>query len=229
MNSPFGDEGGTWHQAVQYVSETRVGAGSILSVAASHDTYSFRFRPVVPWAEGDEGGAEKASLAPSDSRVIAGDVVGRVFGKTGSTDTAALAPHDAHMDPRRAEPTGAGLRIEGENKTDPEEGATADKMKTKDKDGECPTDVWETTAQRHAGCGEIGRGLRPTDVPLVDASWLSQLRSMEGVGKNLTKAVIQNPIEYRKASRVAIALAAEPDHAGVDALEASRFCAKLMS
>jgi len=63
----------------------------------------------------------------------------------------------------------------------------------------------------------------------ADADWAARRAAVEGAGRDLARAVAQNPLEYRKAAGAAIAIARCPESFGVDAADASAFCARLMS
>lgn len=70
-------------------------------------------------------------------------------------------------------------------------------------------------------------GPSPTS-PGGDPVWRAALEALKPLNASLTKACVQNPLEYRRIATAAIEVAARPGAFGVDPVQAAEFAAKLM-
>jgi hypothetical protein len=65
--------------------------------------------------------------------------------------------------------------------------------------------------------------------PLLDPAWAACYAALQPLAAALSKAVAQDPLEYRRVAQAAALLAARPQEHGVDAAQAAAFCHRLMS
>lgn len=64
---------------------------------------------------------------------------------------------------------------------------------------------------------------------LQDPVWRASYEEMSALNAQLSKAAIQNPMEYRALALAAVQIATRPHDLGVDAEQAAAFCARFMS
>jgi hypothetical protein len=69
---------------------------------------------------------------------------------------------------------------------------------------------------------------RRTNVPFIDAAWKAGYEQLQGINGQLSKACVQNPLEYRAVAEAAVRFASRPHDFGLDAQQASEFCVKMM-
>ena len=65
--------------------------------------------------------------------------------------------------------------------------------------------------------------------PLFDPAWASCYASLQPLSAAMSKALAQDPLEYRRMAQAAVALAARPQDHGVDAGAAAGFLCRMMS
>ena len=65
--------------------------------------------------------------------------------------------------------------------------------------------------------------------PLFDPAWASCYAAMQPLSAAMSKALAQDPLEYRRMAQAAVALAARPQDHGVDAAAAAGFLCRMMS
>ena len=83
--------------------------------------------------------------------------------------------------------------------------------------------AFEVFASRRIGSG---RG-RPS-APSHDPKWGAAFAAAKKIDHALTKAVTQNPLEYRAVAEVAVAAGARPADLGLEAEQGAEFCVKYM-
>jgi len=75
---------------------------------------------------------------------------------------------------------------------------------------------------------QIDRMAARTGVPLYDPVWHATLQRMEKVSNEITRASVQNPLEYRNIAETAVAIGSRPADLGMEAVAASDFCLRVM-
>jgi hypothetical protein len=64
---------------------------------------------------------------------------------------------------------------------------------------------------------------------LQDPVWRSEYEAVGKLNEQLSKAAIQNPLEYRMLALAAVQFASRPHDLGIDAEQAAAFCTRFMS
>lgn len=75
----------------------------------------------------------------------------------------------------------------------------------------------------------IDRFAMRTGVPVVDPVWKAQHDKMQTANVRLTRAMAQNPLEYRRVAQAAVSIASRPGDVGVDPGAASDYLKRMMS
>ena len=84
------------------------------------------------------------------------------------------------------------------------------------------SDAQQQDTSRHAP-------LPAAAAPLFDPAWASCYTSLQPLSAAMSKALAQDPLEYRRMAQAAVALAARPQDHGVDAAAAAGFLCRMMS
>ena len=75
----------------------------------------------------------------------------------------------------------------------------------------------------------VDRFAMRSGVPCVDPVWRAQHDKMQATNVQITRAMAQSPLEFRRIAEAAVDAAARPGDAGVDAAAAADYLKRIMS